>query len=265
MGHGGIRLSKAKPCGIGRRLAGCGWYMSMAVGLLLNWAVSPTWSVPPESTSAAAASATAPGSGESKSSGSGIAWPYLRRGEKLPIATSGGSTKAAAYREDVSARLRRRLEVCDRIKVLAIQTGDERLEAAASEVENLIWQWYLEEKTRARTGGRSLPSPSGTARPSTQEVWRGYSQPPGQLGSTGRGIGRQEADSGRAGPTSEEETRPKVSPAALELQHRLDRRDVYTIRGSAPGEARPENVPQEGSVWSGSRGRPGAGTLEGLP
>lgn len=266
MGHGGFRLSKGKPCGIERRLAACGWYVSMAGCLVLNCVISPTWAVPPESTSSAAASATAPDGGESKSSGSGIAWPYLRRGEKIPAATPSGSTKAAAYREDVSARLRRRLEVCDRIKVLAIQTRDERLETAASEVENLIWQWYLEEKTRARTGGRSLPSPSAIARPSPQGVSSGYSQTPaGELGSTGCGIDRQKADSGRAGPASGEETRPKVSPAALELQQRFDRRDVHTIRGSESREARPENVPQEGSGWSGSRGRSGPGTLEGLP
>jgi hypothetical protein len=132
------------------------------------------------------------------------------------------------------------LEVCDRIKVIALETGDARLEAAANEVENLIWQWYLEETSQRNTVVRGQWNRSaGTSwQPGSSSTVQSSQVPSAdENASTPLPSAKPQVVERPASVSNNASERPAISPAFQELQHRLDRRDVRTIRGSSAGDA----------------------------
>ncbi|MCS7167623.1 MAG: hypothetical protein RMI91_01200 [Gemmatales bacterium] len=134
-----------------------------------------------------------------------------------------GRSSSRAITEPIAARLQRRLEVCDRIKLLALETGDARLEEEACKVEDLIWRWYLQEQQRVSSPTRgALP---GSAR--TRDTGHRASSDPSR-GGPERPVPRSATNSEPLQKSREMETKPLI-PA----HERLDRLDVHTIRGSA--------------------------------
>lgn len=157
------------------------------------------------------------------------------------------ATKAMNPSEDLRARLRRRLEVCDRLKLLALETNDVRLEQAVCDLEDMIWQWYWREsQQRSGRGQRSAAprhSPVG-ADPYANPGLRAL--PPAQPGNPDHALpSPKERGSARTDRV------PNRLPSGILPYERLDRLEMHTIRGSAP-EAAP---PVLDTVWSSRQTR----------
>jgi hypothetical protein len=238
MGHGDNMLPRRR-CLPSRRVS-----ETLAAGLAVVWSLlasagtSIGWSAPPESgsTTAPATSRTAEAN---KTTDHGFLRPSVRRSGGTAPAQSGNTARGTEERESIAARLRRRLEVCDRIKVIALETGDARLEAAANEVENLIWQWYLEETSQRNTVVRGQWNRSaGTSwQPSSSSTVQSSQVPSAdENASTPLPSAEPQVVERPASVSNNASERPAISPAFQELQHRLDRRDVRTIRGSSAGD-----------------------------
>jgi len=217
---------------------------TVGAGLGIVWSlfasagISIGWSAPPESGSTTAPVTSRTTEAENATE-HGFLRPSVRRSGGTAPAQTGNSARGTDERETIDARLRRRLEVCDRIKVIALETGDARLEAAANEVENLIWQWYLEEKSQRNSGVRgSSPSWAGAnLRPGGSSTVQNAQVPSAdENASTSLSSAKSQAVERPASVSNNSSERPAISPALQELQHRLDRRDVRTIRGSPAGD-----------------------------
>ncbi len=238
MGHGDNMVSR-KRCLPSRRVS-----ETVGAGLAIVWSlfasagVSIVWSASPESGSTTV-SVTSKTAEADKTIDKGFLQPSVRRSGQTSPAQTGNTARGTDERESVAARLRRRLEVCDRIKVIALETGDTRLEAAANEVENLIWQWYLQETSQRNTVVRGQWNRSAGISWQTgnsSAVQNSQTQSADEHTFTSLPSANSQVVEQPASVRNNASERPAISPALQELQHRLDRRDVRTIHGSSAGD-----------------------------
>ncbi|GBD35287.1 hypothetical protein HRbin36_00396 [bacterium HR36] len=161
-------------------------------------------------------------------------WSWLGRRSPKPQKPAASSTKTGqpqATEETAEMRLRRRLEVCDRLKLIALETNDIRLEQAASELEDLVWQWYWEAQRR-RNGSASPGVNSRT--PASMPL---RSEKAGPSAAAKQDISSDRAHLTSPGQPAQRSDSSRSAPVGPPVHERLDRIDVHTIRGSAPGSA----------------------------
>jgi hypothetical protein len=99
-------------------------------------------------------------------------------GEKAVISAPTGVEASAAVRRREQAAYLRRQAVCDRLRQVAVQSGDDALYQQAQDLEDRAWALY-QDRTAGLPGGSSLvegdaaPRPKGGRGDSRAELMRG--------------------------------------------------------------------------------------------
>ncbi|MCS7015002.1 MAG: hypothetical protein NZM42_02635 [Gemmatales bacterium] len=125
----------------------------------------------------------------------------------------------------MSARLQRRLEVCDRLKMLALETKDVRLEQAVSDLENLVWQWYWQEQPRHPASPKA-PGTSRDAVPSSSTT-----APQNNPSASPKTSADKEPTLSGTSVTPGRAYRTDWAIRGIPAHERLDRTDMHTVRG----------------------------------
>jgi hypothetical protein len=90
-------------------------------------------------------------------------WPFAKASAKKPEQTPSKTEKVpsnpevpAALRAREKADYLRRLAVCDRLQIIATQSGDNELARKAEQLEHRAWEVYRQRTTNASAGDLSV-------------------------------------------------------------------------------------------------------------